>query len=113
VAWYEYRNVLYSLDNGIEWSFEHSRGAGELRRQMLDSQWHSLSEAYIYTGNDPATIVLWMWPPEPGDIVLGIGRVDYPSGREDLRWVMQKADLTAEFPRTVIGQYIDLTFTAF
>ena len=109
---FEYNGVYYSYDYGIDYSFEHSRGAGELRRQILDAQWWTMSEAYVFTGNDPATIVLWMWPPEPGDIVLGIGEVDAITGEESIFWVRQDRDLTNEYPRTVIGQYIALFFQA-
>jgi len=111
-AYFEYLGTLYSIDSGIEDGFNSSRGAAQLRTWILDAQWWTLSEAYIFTRNDPATLVLWLYPPETNDIVLGIGRVDVPEGEESVLWLKQTRDLTDEFPRQVIGNYIILTFTA-
>jgi hypothetical protein len=79
---------------------------------MINAQWWTQSEAYIFTGNDPATIAIWLWPPEPMDIVLGIGRVDTSTGEEEILWLQQAVDLTAEYERQIIGSYIDLGFSA-
>jgi hypothetical protein len=110
VAYEEYLGSYYSTDAGIDYGFNSSRGAAFLRHQIIDSQWWTLSEAFIFTGNDPATLALWMWPPEAGDIVLGIGRVDHPTEREEVIWLRQNRDLTDEYPRTVIGSYIIYDF---
>ena len=106
----EYRHVFYSLDSGIDLSFNMSRAAADLRRQIVDAQWWTLSEAYIYAGNDPATLVIWLYPPETGDIVLGVGEIDRLTGAEQLFWVQQNQDLTSVYPREVIGNYIVLDF---
>jgi hypothetical protein len=110
VALEEYLGNLYSTDSGIDYGFNSSRGAAFLRHQIIDAQWWTLSEAFIFTGNDPATLVLWLWPPEAGDIVMGLGEVDTDTGAEQVMWVVQNRDLTSEFPRTVIGNYIIYDF---
>jgi hypothetical protein len=111
VADFEYLGTLYSTDTGIDWAFNSSRGAAFLRHQIIDSQWWTYSEAFIFTGNDPATLAMWLWPPEAGDIVLGIGKYDPTSGFEEVLWLEQLIDLTDEYPRTVTGSYIVLDFT--
>jgi hypothetical protein len=110
--YFEWHNIYYSIDGGISAGFESSRGAAFLRSQMINAQWWTQSEAYIFTGNDPATIAIWLWPPEPMDIVLGIGRVDTSTGEEEILWLQQAVDLTAEYERQIIGSYIDLGFSA-
>ena len=109
---FEWNGVYYSLDGGIDYGFNSSRGAGFLRYSILDAQWWTLSEAYIFNNNDPATLVLWLWPPEKDDIVLGISEIDRVTGADQIYWVKQNRDLTDEYPRTVIGNYIVLDFVA-
>ena len=109
---FEYNHAYYSADAGIDWAFEHSRAAAFLRYQILDAQWWTQSEAYIYTGNDPVTMTMWMYPPDDGDIVLGIGEIDNQTGEEQVAWIRQARDLTNEYPRTVTGSYIVLGFSA-
>ena len=110
VADFEYLNAYWSTDSGIDYGFETSRGAAFLRQQIVDAQWHTQSEAYIFTGNDPATLAMWLYPPDEGDIVLGIGTVDAASGDEQVVWIRQTRDLTDEYPRAVIGSYIIVDF---
>ena len=86
--------------------------AGFLRHQIIDAQYWTLSEAYIFHHNDPATLVLWMWPPDKGDIVLGVSEIDRTTGADQIYWVQQNRDLTDVYPRTVIGNYIVLDFIA-
>ena len=102
----EYNNTEWSYDAGLSDSFTMSRSAAFLRHQVIDMQWFTQSEALIFTGHDPATLAMWLWPPEPGDIVLGIGRVDDVTGEEQVTWIKQTEDLTAQYPRTVTGAYI-------
>jgi hypothetical protein len=108
---YEYLNQMWSYDAGISWGFEYSRGAAFLRHQIIDSQWWTQSEAFIFIGNDPATLAMWLWPPEAGDVVMGIGQVDNVSGAEQVVWIRQNQDLTNEYSRTVTGSYIVPEFT--
>jgi hypothetical protein len=108
---WEYLNTLYSIDVGISWAMQESRGAQFLRFQIIDAQWWTQSEAFIFLGNDPCTLAMWLWPPEPGDIVLGIGEVDNVSGAEQVVWLVQNRDLTDQYPRTVTGSYIVPEFT--
>lgn len=109
---WEYRSVYYSLDPGISDGFNSSEGAAFLRWQILDAQWYTMSEAFIYAGNDEAILTLWKYPPNPGDFVAAIGRVDQPGGDEQVFWLKQKVDLESEWPRAVIGQYAILDFYA-
>ena len=106
----EYNHAYYAMDIGIDDGLERSRGAADLRRQIIDAQWWTQSEAFIFSGNDPLTLTIWQHPPDPGDVVLGIGRVDYPSKREDRVWLIQKEDVSSRWPNTVVGHYLLLTF---
>lgn len=108
--WWEYLHNYYSVDDGIDYGFVHSNGAAELRYEIIDQQWWTQSEAFIFYSNDWPTCVLWQYPPEPKDIVCGIGRVDYPTGEEQRVWVRQSGDLTDEYPLEVIGQYVIPSF---
>lgn len=108
----EWDNTYWSHDAGIDDGFERSRGSQFLRDQIVDAQWWTYSEAYVLAGNDPAKIYLWLWPPEPGDIVLGISTIDRITGQESVIWLKQTADLTDIYQRQVIGIYLDLGFTA-
>jgi len=113
VANIPYFGTYWSDDQGINDSFNASRAAAFLRFQIIDQQWWTLSEALIFEQNDPATIALWLWPPDSGDIVLGISRVDNVTGEDDIVWFKQKPDLTYLHPRTVIGSYINYDFVAY
>lgn len=111
VATWEYLGNLYSIDAGISWAFNLSRGSAQLRHEIIDSQWWTQSEAFIFTGNEQASIAMWLWPPEAGDIVMGIGQIDNVTGEEQTVWLRQKDDLTDLYPRTVIGSYAVPEFT--
>jgi hypothetical protein len=106
----EWDHTFWSLDSGIDYGFNSSRGAGFLRHQIIDSQWYTLSEAYVFARNDPVKLYIWLWPPEAGDIVLGIGNLDHITGHEQVVWFKQNRDLTDEYPRTVIGTYLVTDF---
>lgn len=108
----EWDSTFWSLDAGIDYGFNSSRGAQFLRDQIVDAQWWTLSEAYIFARNDPAKLYLWLWPPEPGDIVLGIGNLDHITGSQQTVWFKQTTDLTDVYPRTVIGTYLITDFVA-
>jgi hypothetical protein len=107
----EFDNVYWSLDAGIDDGFHRSRGAQFLRQQIVDAQWWTYSEAYILAGNDPAKLYLWMWPPEQGDIVLGIGNVDHITGQQQTVWFKQNRDLET-YTRGIIGTYLIMDFVA-
>lgn len=94
----------YSFDDGVNSAFDRSRGSLDLRQEIIDQQWWTLSEAFIFIFNDPVLMALWQHPPDPGDIVLGIGRVDY-GGNESRHWVVQKKDINHIWPREVIGLF--------
>jgi hypothetical protein len=101
----EWLGTDYSYDEGVVSAFERSRGSLTLAQWIIDAQWWTLSEAFIFLFNDPVLIALWQYPPDPGDIVLGVGRVDQVSGKEERVWVVQKQDVLSVYPRTVIGLF--------
>lgn len=108
----EWDHSYWSQDAGIDDGFERSRGSQFLRDQIIDAQWWTYSEAFIFARNDPAKIHLWLWPPESGDIVLGISTADRITGQESIFWLRQNQDLTHVYQRQVIGSYLDLGFAA-
>lgn len=101
----EYEHNWYAWDAGVNDGFDRSRGSATLRTWIIDAQWWTYSEAYVFARNDDVTMVLWLHPPDVNDIVCGIGRVDHPSGKEERVWVKQKVDLSSEYPNTVMGQW--------
>ena len=103
---FEYNWVPHSYDTGVNSGFDRSRGSATLRFWIIDAQWWTLSSAYIFTGNDDCSLVIWQHPPDPGDIVLGIGRVDYPGGQEERLWLVQKEDVSTRWPNTVVGIFL-------
>ena len=108
----EWDHTFWSTDAGIDDGFNRSRGAQFLRSQIIDAQWWTYSEAFVFARNDPAKLYLWLWPPEAGDIVLGIGTTDHITGAEQTVWFKQNRDLTDEFPRMIIGAYLVMDFVA-
>jgi hypothetical protein len=102
IEWY---GADYAYDAGVQSAFERSRGSLELAQEIIAAQWWTLCEFYIFLFNDPALIALWQYPPDPGDIVMGIGRVDQPGGMEERVWVVQKKNILEEHPREVIGLF--------
>ena len=102
----EYNGVWHSTDIGIADGFDRARGSADLRRQIIEAQWWSLSEIYLFLSNDPCSMTLWQHPPDPGDVVLGIGRVDYPSQKEEVVWLIQKQPVFDRWPNTVVGLYL-------
>lgn len=100
-----WNGVDYSYDAGVDGAFDRSRGSLALGQEILDAQWWTLSEAFVFVLNDPARIALWQYPPDPGEIVLGIGKVDMMTGEEQRIWVVQKQDVLHAYPREVIGLF--------
>jgi hypothetical protein len=86
---FEINHALHCYDPAIEASWEMSRAEKELAFWIIDAQWYTMSEVYIFVGNDPASCAITMYPPHAGDVVLGIGRVDYPGGAEEVLWLKQ------------------------
>lgn len=102
IEWY---GTEYAYDPGVQSAFERSRGSLALAQEIIDAQWWTLCEIFVFLFNDPALIALWQHPPEVGDIVMGIGRVDQPGEAESRIWVVQKKDISVEHPREVIGLF--------
>jgi len=103
---FEYNYVLHSYDPGVNDGFDRSRGSATLRFWIIDAQWWTLSEAYIFQANDDCSLVIWQHPPDPGDVVLGIGRVDFPGGQEERLWLIQRQDVSQRWPNTVVGIFL-------
>lgn len=104
--WYEWFGGLWvSYDAGLQWAFDHSRTAAELRDEIADAQWWDMCSAMILMSVEPAVLVVDREPPQQWDVVMGIGRVDVVSGREDRVWAVQTANLDALYPRSAIGTF--------
>lgn len=101
----DYFGTKHSTDDGIAWQWEHTRSAGTIAREMIDGQYWTKLIVKIFGGNEMPVVVVSSRPPDPGDIVLGIGRID-SSGRETRYWIQQTADLIAAYPWEVLGSYI-------
>ena len=56
-------------DHAIEYQFETSRAAQELRQEILAAQWHTLCEVYVFLYNDPAKLTCWRMPPRGDEYV--------------------------------------------
>jgi len=109
----EYNFAWYAYDEGVSDAWERTRAAAKLRHMIIDAQWYTMSEAYIFSSVDPMTLVLWQHAPDKGQLVLGIGRVDYPGGEEQRVWLKQATHEHDTWPNTVVGQFlVDFQVTA-
>lgn len=105
----------HSYDEAMNIQWEQTRSAAYMAHQIIDAQWWSMSEAFIFAGNDPGTMVTTMYPPAHGDIVLGVGRVDHPGGAEEVLWIEQVVDGEAKggwAPTTLETFYVPWYVTA-
>ena len=101
----DYFGVEHSLDIGINWQWEHSRSAHALAREIIEGQYFTKLVVKLFGGNEDPVVVVSSRPPDAGDIVLGIGRLD-SSGRESRYWIQQTTDLTSVYPWEVLGSFI-------
>jgi len=105
--WYEWFGGLYcSYDQGIEWAFEHSVTAAEMRHEIVQQQWWSPCAAYVLMDVEGAVLVIDAVAPQPGETVLGIEREDLVSGRASRVWAVQQADVSSVYPTQAVGTYI-------
>lgn len=95
-----------SYDEGLSQSWDLCWHSQEMRRQILDQQWWSMCEAYVFLGNEPPDCTIKAYPPRQGETVVGFGIVDRASGHEETVWVNQLADATELYPQRVIGQFL-------
>jgi hypothetical protein len=102
----DYFGNLRSYDQGISSAWDLSWHSIELRRQILDQQWFSMCEAYVFLGNEPPDIAIQAYPPRMGEIVVGIGFVDEATGRESRAWAVQATDASAIYPQRTVVQVI-------
>lgn len=104
--WYPwFGGVWCTYDAGIADSFDRSMTAQDLRREIVDQQWWSPCMAYILIDVEPALLVVTAVPPEPFEVVAGLGRVDLTSGRETRVWAVQKVEASTTYPNTVVGTF--------
>lgn len=103
--WEDWYGNPLAWDPGVDWQWSHSRSSGYLRDEILAAQQWELCWVYVLTGVSDASVVVWRYPPEPGHVVLGIGRVDL-DGHESRVWVSQSTDRSADYPQTVLGRFL-------
>ena len=101
----DYFGNYHSYDTGINWQWEHSRSAAALSREIIDGQYWTKLVVKIFGGNSAPWVTVSTRPPDFGDIVLGIGRID-SSGRESIYWIQQVVDLVTVYPWEVLGSYL-------
>jgi hypothetical protein len=87
---YVFQGLIF--DQAINEQWERTESSREMARQIIDAQWYTMSEAYIFAGNDPGELTVTQYAPNKDEFVAGIGRVDYPGGAQETWWVRQKAD---------------------
>jgi hypothetical protein len=95
-----------SYDEGLSSSWDLSWHSQDLREQILDQQWWSMCEAYIFIGNEPPDCSIIAHPPRVGEVVAGFGIVDNLSGHEETVWVVQATDASQVYPQRTIGQFL-------
>ena len=103
--WHEWEGEMLAFDAGVEYAWNHSLAADDMRDQILDQQWYSLCIVYVLIGVEPAAITLARMPPRMGDIVAGVGRRDKLSGVETRIWAVQKNDDDGTYPQQPIGKF--------
>ena len=95
---------LRSYDEGVNWQWVHSRSANALSSEIINGQFYTLCLVKLFIGNEDPDVSITRYPPEAGDVVLGIGRIDQASGREVRTWIVQNQDLTHVYPWTLISE---------
>jgi hypothetical protein len=111
-AWYDRpptypvrHNVLANPsggDGGINWQFEHSLAAAQIRRELFDNQWWTFSEAFVFHHIDHTELWAYRYWPLAGEYVVGIERVDDSTGRGTAVWAMTKANEQSRYPQELI-----------
>ena len=84
--------VPHAYDVAMNEQWDSTEASRIMAHMIIDAQWYTMSEAYVFAGNDPGSLVTTLYPPEKDDIVLGVGRVDYPGGAEEVLWFRQTAN---------------------
>ena len=103
---YDWAGNLRSYDDGISSGWDLSWHSIDLRNQIIEQQWYSLCEAYIFLSNEMPDIAIEAYPPRPGDVILGIGFVDEATGRESRAWVVQAVDASGIYPHRTVVQVV-------
>lgn len=105
--WYEWFGGVYcSYDQGIDWAFEHSATAAEMRYEIVQQQWWSPCAAYVLVSVEGALIVIEATTPRVGETIVGIEREDLASGRTYRLWAVQKTELTSVYPTLPVGTFV-------
>ena len=95
-----------SYDEGIESQWGLSRSSQALRLEILDGGFRTLCLVKLFLFATNAEVTVWRYPPQTGEIVLGIDRVDQATGSSSRWWVVAKEDQATEYPATVLGHYL-------
>jgi hypothetical protein len=95
-----------SHDPAIDWSWEHSRAAADLARQMLAQQYNLISAVYIYVGNEDPDIFVEAWPSYKNDVVAVIERIDETTDTAQCVFVRQAVNLDDHFRKFHFGSYL-------
>jgi hypothetical protein len=103
--WHEYENAFLAYDAGVDSKVILSRAASDLRHEIVMAQWFDLCTAYILMDVEIAKVTIWADTPRVGDAVLGVGLRSSVLDVEKRVWAVQLEDVTARYPRTLIGQF--------
>lgn len=107
---YPYRHDILSstpetVDPAVLWEWEHSQAAADLTAAIFDAEWRSLCEAFLFSHVDHLEMWVYRYPPQKGEYVLGIGRVDRCTGREAITWVQNRRDLDDLYPQQQLAYF--------
>lgn len=97
-------------DNAVFHAFEHSQAAADLRRQILEAQYWTLSEAHIFSHIELTQMWIERAPPRKFEIVLGIERLDAGGREPSFVWIQNRRDLTSEYPIQDIAFFQEVPF---
>lgn len=92
-----------STDPAIVDAFDSSRAAADLRSEILDAQYWTPCEAFVF--GDIELVQMWLerYPPRRDEYALGIGQVDDATGKESLTWIRNRLNLDAAYPKQTIA----------
>ena len=105
VFWHQYEGQMLAYDAGLEWQWEHSRAAQDMRHAIVAQQVFTLCFVYMFIGAEPAVVTVWRVPPAVGEVVLGVGRIDQATGVESRVWVVQEQDVSQVYQQTLLDVF--------
>ncbi len=107
---YNYFGEPRSYDLGLDTAFSMSRTAGELAHEIVAAQFFDPCMAYVLVGYELPDMTVWAYPARAHDVVCGLGRIDTATGLESRIWLVQREDMSAEYPPRVLGQFLSALF---